>query len=488
MNSRTIYSVREWHEEDTMRGIKTLIIGAVLAVSVYVGVGTFVPGSANVSAADCASNSIMKCGASNLSEFRSKYKANAPGDLDNIYNHYGLTSSVINGGSVKMGKVYRDGRLIVDGKVVGTDARSLGRNYLSGSSSLKIGSGTYYERSTKVSMISYSVLDVFVFYNSSGKIISSIMLDCGNPVTVKPVATPVYKCDSLTAKQIDRVTYDYSVAYTAKDGATLKNFTINFGDGTSKTGLTTNPTRHAYKTPGNYTATATVYFNVSGAVKSVNCTYKVTVAQPPIVSKPSVKIEKTVNGKENEVVKVGEPFAYEIMVTNTGNVKLTDAVVSDAAPANVTFKSADIGTIANNKWTAKVTLAPGESKTFTITATLDKYVATQPIVNKACVDATEVTGNPDDCDTADITTPKEDEIVVCVIADKTIKTIKKSEFDAATMTTDQSKCEDTPAPVTELPKTGMGQLLGGGLGIGSVAGAAYYYRDSRRRLLDTLNR
>lgn len=476
-----------------MRGIKTLIIGAVLSVGVFLAVGSVMPGGASVSAADCADNSILRCGVTSLSDLRAKYQANATGDLDNIYNHYGMTSGVINNSTVKMGKVYRDGRLIVDGEVVGTSARTLGRNYLTGSTTLNIDGKNYYERATQNSMITYSVLDVFVFYNSNGNIISSIILDCGNPVVVVPVAKPVYKCDALTATMIDRVTYDYSVAHTATGGATLKNFTINFGDGTSKAGLTTNPTRHVYKAPGTYSATATVYFNVGSDVKSVNCAYKVTVAQPPFVSKPSVTLVKTVNGKESVSVKVGEAFTYEILVTNTGNVELKDAVVSDSAPANVTFKSADSGTVANNKWTAKVTLAPGASKTFKITASLDKYVATQPIVNTACVDATEVPGTPDDCDTADILTPKENEIVVCVIETKVVKTIKETEFNSATMTTDESKCQEVPtpvvpAPVAELPKTGLGEFLGGGLGIGSVASAAYYYRDSRRRFLEALNR
>lgn len=477
----------EWCEEETMRAIKSLFVGAVVAVGAFVSFGVLNPSMMSASAADCSTNSVIKCGFGTLAELRSKYKTNATGDLEDLYNRYGLTPSVVNGATAKTGTVYKDGRLVVDGKVVGTEAHSVGRHYIAGSTSFKAGGTTFYERPTTVSMIS-NAMSVIVFYDGNGNVIAAVMHDCGNPVRVKVVPQPEYRCDALTATKINRNTYDFAVAYTAKNGATFKNYNLNYGDGTSVTGRTTNPTRYVYANPGTYTITATVTFNIGTTAVTATCATQVVVDQPPVVDKPGVSIEKTVNGKENEVVKVGEAFTYEVKVTNTGNVALKDAVITDKAPANITFKSADAGTVANNAWTHKVSLAVKESKTFKITAMLDKYVEGQ-IVNKACVDATEVTGTPDDCDTATIETPKEGEIVVCVIDEKVVKTIKESEFNSTTMTKDTEKCKEVPATsVTELPKTGAADLLGGSLGLGSIAGAAYYYADSRRRIQNAMNR
>ena len=67
---------------------------------------------------------------------------------------------------------------------------------------------------------------------------------------------------------------------------------------------------------------------------------------------PGVTITKKVNNAKTAVVKAGVPFEYEITVTNTGDVALVNAKVSDAAPAGITFLSADKGTIANNVWNA----------------------------------------------------------------------------------------------------------------------------------------
>lgn len=574
-----------------MRVIKTLVVGAVVSIGAFVSFGILNPSMMSANAADCSNNSVVRCGFSNLADFRSKYKANSTKDLDELYNRYGLTSSVINGAKVREGLVYKDGRVTVDGKVVGTNAHSVGRQYIPGSSSFKAGGSTFYERSTGVSMNSGS-MSVLVFYNSNGSPIAAVMHDCANPVRITvippkpptPKPEPEFRCDAMTAAKINRNTYDFKVAYTAKNGASFKNYSINFGDGTSVSNRTTNPTRHTYAKAGTYTAVATVYFSANGVSKSSTCKVKITVEQepsykcdmlqttkksrteftflpkysaangakfknydlnlgdgnskkgltnaythkyakegtytvtatvnfnigstvvtakcatkvtvdkPPVLNKPGVSIEKTVNGKENALVEVGKPFVYEIKVTNTGNVALKDALVSDKAPANITFKSADAGKIANGEWTHKVTLAVKESKTFKITATLDKYVEGQ-VKNTACVDATEVNGKPDDCDDATVETPKEGELIVCIIDEKTIKTIKETEFNPATMTKDTEQCAEVPVtpevpstPVTELPQTGAADLIGGSLGLGSIAGAAYYYADSRRRFSEAFRR
>lgn len=123
-----------------------------------------------------------------------------------------------------------------------------------------------------------------------------------------------------------------------------------------------------------------------------------TVPVGVITHTPNVNIVKTVS---KDVVRVGEDFVYNVKVTNTGDVNLTNVRVVDVAPANVRFLSADLGAVnaAGNSWSYVIpALAIGESQTFNITAEVSSYVAGM-IRNTACVYAPEVNpSNPSDSD------------------------------------------------------------------------------------------
>jgi len=96
--------------------------------------------------------------------------------------------------------------------------------------------------------------------------------------------------------------------------------------------------------------------------------------------------------------------------------------------------------------------------------------------------------------TLDLTMCKEvtvKEISVCRLSDKKIVTIKESEFDTEKYSKDLDDCKVTPVtpevpktPETpaELPETGILDGFMGIAGLGSLVGAASYYRASRRAL------
>lgn len=228
------------------------------------------------------------------------------------------------------------------------------------------------------------------------------------------------------------------------------------------------------------TLSAYVFFNPDGSYKGaiIKVCGNPVPAKPKPVEKPGISITKTVNGGEHATVPVGQTFTYEIVVTNTGNVALKDAVVADTAPAEVTLVAASAGTISGRTWIYTIpTLAVKASRSFTITAKYATY-SDGTHKNTVCVETPTVPGgNPDDCD--DATTSTGEKITVCDTNTKKIITIERSEFDASHMTTDQSKCQET---VTELPETGLVDVLGSGLGLGGLVGATYYYTSSRRSL------
>ena len=214
-----------------------------------------------------------------------------------------------------------------------------------------------------------------------------------------------------------------------------------------------------------------------------------TIVVPP-TPVPGVKIDKKVDGVEHKKVTVNQEFTYQIVVRNTGTVDLKDVKVSDNAPANVQFISANAGTIVDNKWNHVIPeLKVGQSVSFAIKAKVTKEVE-GVITNTACVDAPQVPGTPDDCDDATVEVPKtptppvDEDIKVCNLETKTIITIKQSEFDATKHTEDLSKCAEAPTPEvpTELPTTGLSEGIMAFVGLGSLALSVTYYAISRRSL------
>ena len=325
--------------------------------------------------------------------------------------------------------------------------------------------------------------------------------DCATKVTVKPA--PTFACTALDAVKVSRTKYNFTAKATAANGAKVKNYTFDFGDGKKTT--TDATASHSYAKPGNYTVKVTANVTVNGktqAVTSDSCAVKISIdkemcdvpgkEQYPkddercFEDKPSVSIEKTVNNVEHTAVAVNETFEYQITVKNTGNVALKNLKVSDPAPAGVTMISANKGTIGGNEWRYTIpSLAVGKSATFTIKAKYPAYIAGTH-VNTACVDTQEISPkHPQLCDTA--STETHEDIEVCKLDTKEVITIDRSEFDDKKHSTNLADCQETPVtpptPETpkELPHTGVASTLGSLIGIGSLTGAAFAYNASRRR-------
>lgn len=116
---------------------------------------------------------------------------------------------------------------------------------------------------------------------------------CATVIKIVPPPTPYYSCVELTGAILDKSKFSYSFTATAKfgNGATFKDADFDFGDNHFTKGVTpsgtTVTTSHAYATAGDYTVTATLHFNVGGAVKSASCMAKVTPQQPPTPIAPT---------------------------------------------------------------------------------------------------------------------------------------------------------------------------------------------------------
>jgi uncharacterized repeat protein (TIGR01451 family) len=133
---------------------------------------------------DCDDNAILRCGAYSVSEIHKKMEQHK--DAEKIYNYYGIAKDDLK--NTVNGTVHKNGNVVVDGKVVATDARSSGRQDIPGPGSIYIKSINVYEQPTQVSFRKDS-LPAFVRMKD-GMFQYAVIKSCGNPVKAKPVVPP----------------------------------------------------------------------------------------------------------------------------------------------------------------------------------------------------------------------------------------------------------------------------------------------------------
>ncbi|QWB90849.1 MAG: DUF11 domain-containing protein [Candidatus Saccharimonas sp.] len=286
--------------------------------------------------------------------------------------------------------------------------------------------------------------------NSNANCEKSFETKAPTPIPSKPELV----CRNITINQISRTKFEFNTSYTVNNttfvgvkyivkdqsGKVVIEKTVNNG---SK--LTLN-----IEIVGKFTISSTV-ITKDGENSNSNCEKSFEVKRE---EKPSILIKKTVNNQKNTKVEANTDFNYEITVSNNGNVDLKDVVVTDRAPANITFVSADNGEIKDNTLTLKISsLKVGESKTITIKSQATATGITT--VNTACVDTPTIPGDNDGCDSAKVEVPKKQ--------------------------TPPTPTPNNPTPniPTELPQTGANSISAI-LGLTSMVTAFGYYFTSRK--------
>ena len=286
--------------------------------------------------------------------------------------------------------------------------------------------------------------------NSNANCEKSFETKAPTPIPSKPELV----CRNITINQISRTKFEFNTSYTANNttfvgvkyivkdqsGKIVIEKTVNNG---SKLTLD-------IEIVGKFTISSTV-ITKDGENSNSNCEKSFEVKRE---EKPSILIKKTVNNQKNAKIEANTDFNYEITVSNNGNVDLKDVVVTDRAPANITFVSADNGEIKDNTLTLKInSLKVGESRTITIKSQATATGITA--VNTACVDTPTLPGENDGCDSAKVEVPKKQ--------------------------TPPTPTPNSPTPniPTELPQTGA-NTLSAILGLTSMVTAFGYYLASRK--------
>ncbi len=118
-------------------------------------------------------------------------------------------------------------------------------------------------------------------------------------------AVPAYACDMLTAEKLNGRTVRFNAKASATNGATIQNYTYNFGDGSAVLTSTNDLVTYTYEKDGSYKPEVKVNVLVNGQTVSVsgaNCVANLEFSTVnPTYSCDLVTIEKT--GERNVKVK-----------------------------------------------------------------------------------------------------------------------------------------------------------------------------------------
>ena len=406
-----------------------IVLGGILLLNVF-------NGAANAALPrDCDNNSIIYCGAGDVSELTQKYNENKTGDLATIYSSYGITSSMF--ASAKMGEVRKDGTVAVNGEVVATDVMSIGRQPIAGSTPKQIGGKTYYDSPPSTSFMSNSIA-AFVFFDENGQFKGGIITSCGNAFNGKPKPKPKYACDGLVPAVITRTKYSFTANTSASGGAEIVSYAFDFGDGKTQTS-TSKTIEHVYEKAGSYTAKVTVNVKVNGEVKPADG----AKCQAPVAIKEAKYACDALTLRTLSTQK--RQYAFDLAYTETDGAKLQ----------TVDYDFGDGAT--------KTGLTPAQAKTqehvyakagsYTVKTTLH-FSVDGSVKDAEC--QVSLTSTDEPCP-YNPSLPKGD-----------------------------SRCQPPVTPPAELPKTGPMDMVFGGLGVSSIVAAGYYWFMSRRGLLDAL--
>lgn len=105
---------------------------------------------------------------------------------------------------------------------------------------------------------------------------------CKKTFTV--AAAPAYECSGIQVVEKSRNTFNFTVTTKAEGGATLKQISIDFGDGETAVAQNGQPVSHTYAQADTYDVIATPTFTVDGADKTAPneaCETQVTVDEEP---------------------------------------------------------------------------------------------------------------------------------------------------------------------------------------------------------------
>lgn len=462
-----------------MRGTSTknLVIASAFVVALAGAVSLGLATKQKTQAAtvrECTTNSIDYknhnggCGAATTAEYIADLRTNDPSDLQtiakNFTSSFHLDPSEYNdfAANAKQGLAYKDGRVVVDGQTVLTNAWSIGRHTKSYSHTMNIpGAGTFHV-SRSQDVFSVNTIPVMVYFAKDGTVQFIAMNPCGNLMGGDKV-TPKATCDQLNSVQ-DKTNpnkYTFTSNASFSGNASLDHVEYTFtdtGEKVTKTSLTA-PVEHTFTKSG--TVTVKVFAKVPGGhvieVTAAKCAKQVTVVQP--IAACTALVATALDDQKRK-------FRFTTKI-QTKLAEVTSVKYALDQEAGVEVPKDSTGNYSKD-------YAFNDEKTHTVVATVTfttilgpKTATCKASVTPSALPKCEVPGKEN-------LPPDSPECAYCEVPGH--ETLPKD--------SPECKPETPPTPPTtppELPKTGAGSVVGIFAGTSALGAAAHAVLSRRRK-------
>ncbi len=414
------------------------------------------------SSRDCSVNSVDYkpnnggCGAQTPAELIADIRQNDPGDLQATYSHFGLTADKYDrfANEAVQGVAKADGTVWVNGQKVMENMWSIGRTKFWYSQDYQIG-GTKFYKSNHTQVLQGKDHDVMVLFDENGTAEVAVLNACGNAGNGDKIPTSAAcKQLNMTPVQGKKNTYSFTTDVEVKGNAQIQKVVYTFSDGTVVEKTNGNEAvEHTFAKSG--TAKVEIHVKLpNGKIKVIkgdNCVKQITVKIPAYACE--MLVATVLNDKKTQfrfTVKTRQENATLKDVDFTADGTTTNGVVTKDAQGNIykDYTFAEDG--KTHKVVAKVNFdLEGEVASKTCEATVTSTQA--PVC--------EVPGK-------EMFPPNAPECAWCPVPGK------------EKLPKDSPDCKEAPV---ELPKTGMGNVIGLFAGTSLAGAAAHRVVTSRRR-------
>jgi hypothetical protein len=442
---------------------------------------------------DCDNTAIIHCGVMTMSELKTKYAANEAGDLPAIYKAFGVT----NFDGMVDGVVWRDGRVTVGSETVATGAMTAARNMSGGAiagSDAKVISPSVWPAEFISAKPAYVKM-------VNGQFVYAVLKTCGNPVKATPKPKPAAACNAVSVATISRTEYEFTGTATTSNGATVSGyvFTVKNSAGAVVKTVTVNTTALSAKsgkvtlpTAGNYSVSLTVKTSL-GDKTGANCAKQFTVPPAPVTpTAVCVNIHRSIISKTDS--------KFTGVARTTGSATVSGYVFTVKNSSGATVKTSTVNTTALTAVSDTISLTPG---TYTANVTVKTSLGNK---TDAVCNVTFTIPKPEEAEVCNPATgktmvvAKDQESKYKPVGDIACSTVKVCDETTKTIIEVPYKDKDNYKPVSDaackeaplvegvsvIASTGPTDLIGGGIGLSSLAAAGYYFRASRRSVIDAL--